>query len=172
MILYLQMIESQEDKTNFEKIYHAYRGLMYYTAFQILNHQQDAEDAVHSAFVKIAEHIEKISDPVCPQTRSLIVIITRNNAIDLLRSRKRHRAEELNEKSFFAVSEVETTYDLTRCFLLLPDRYRDVLLLKYHYGYSIREIAKLMDLSYNAAAKLEQRAKKRLEDVCVREGML
>ena len=57
MIIYLQMIDAPEDKHKFEILYTEYRGLMFYIANQILNNKQDAEDAVHTAFVSIAENI-------------------------------------------------------------------------------------------------------------------
>lgn len=60
MIVYLQMIDTPEEKSKFEKLYYAYRGLMFHVARQVLNNDQDAEDAVSSAFIKIAENIEKI----------------------------------------------------------------------------------------------------------------
>lgn len=60
MLIYLQIIETDEDKSTFEQIYEAYRGLMFHAAFKVLTHEQDAEDAVHYAFVKIAENIIKI----------------------------------------------------------------------------------------------------------------
>ena len=59
MIVYLSVLDSQEKKSKFEQIYLTYRKQMYYTAFQILQHDEDAEDAVHHAFIKIAENIEK-----------------------------------------------------------------------------------------------------------------
>ena len=62
MLVYLSLIESDEDKSKFEKIYERYKGLMFYTAMQILNHKQDAEDAVHQAFVSIIENLDKISE--------------------------------------------------------------------------------------------------------------
>ena len=75
MLIYLQIIENDKDKSKFEQIYEAYRGLMFHTAFKVLTHGQDAEDAVHHAFVKIAENITKISEPVCPKTKSFVVTI-------------------------------------------------------------------------------------------------
>ena len=51
MLIYLQIIETDEDKSKFEQIYETYRGLMFHTAFKVLTHEQDAEDAVHHAFV-------------------------------------------------------------------------------------------------------------------------
>ena len=60
MLLYLQMLETPEEKSLFEQIYLEYRGLMYHVAYEILHNDQDAEDAVHQAFVKIVENIKKI----------------------------------------------------------------------------------------------------------------
>ena len=57
MLIYLQTIETDKDKSKFEQIYDAYRGLMFHVAFKILEQEQDAEDAVHHAFVKIAENL-------------------------------------------------------------------------------------------------------------------
>ena len=74
MLIYLQMLESPEEKSILEQIYLEYRGLMYHVAYEILHNEQDAEDAVHHAFVKIAENIKKITDPVCPKTHSYVVM--------------------------------------------------------------------------------------------------
>lgn len=172
MIVYLQMIDSPESKSKFEKIYDTYRGLMYYVAHQILGHQQDAEDAVYAAFVKIAENIEKISDPVCPKTRSLVVIIVKNQSIDMLRSRKRYEKVELMEDMVCFSPDYEVEDSLTRCILKLPQRYQNVILLKYSHGYTLQEIADMMGLSLAAATKLDQRAKKKLEKLCKEEGIL
>ena len=53
MLIYLQMIESEEDKSKFEAIYNKYRYLMFSVANRVLNNQYDAEDAVHQAFISI-----------------------------------------------------------------------------------------------------------------------
>lgn len=83
MLIYLQTIETEEDKNKFEDIYREYRGLMYYVAYKRLHHEQDAEDVVHHAFVKIAENI-KIIDPVSPKTKQLVVTIVDNRVTDML----------------------------------------------------------------------------------------
>ena len=54
-MIYLQMIESEDDKVKFEEIYLKYKSPMFYAANKILHNEQDAEDAVHMAFIKIAE---------------------------------------------------------------------------------------------------------------------
>ncbi|MBM6722656.1 hypothetical protein [Pseudoflavonifractor phocaeensis] len=49
MIVYLQMIDTPEDRSKFEQIYLEYRGLMFHVANEILHNEQDAEDTVHQA---------------------------------------------------------------------------------------------------------------------------
>ena len=68
MIVYLQMIDTSEDRSKFEQLYLEYRGLMFHAANQILHNEQDAEDAVHQAFLSIAQHIQNIDQPISPET--------------------------------------------------------------------------------------------------------
>lgn len=70
MIVYMQLIDIAEDRSKFERLYEQYKQLMFYTAFQILKRPQDAEDAVHLAFLSIAENISRISDLDCPKKRA------------------------------------------------------------------------------------------------------
>lgn len=53
MILYLSMIDTPKEQVKFELLYWEYKDLMFYTANRILNHSQDAEDAVQQAFLSI-----------------------------------------------------------------------------------------------------------------------
>lgn len=172
MMIYLQTIETGEDKTKFEQIYAEYRGLMFHVAYEVLHNEENAEDATHQAFVRIAENIRKIDMPVCPKTRSYVVTIVEHEAIDQYRRIKRRRTVPLTDE----LHGIEVAYDgenaLAACILKLPARYREMILLRYHHGYSVREIAEILGLSLPAAIKLDQRAKKKLEDFCRKEGML
>ena len=170
--LYLQMLESPEEKSILEQIYLEYRGLMYHVAYEILHNEQDAEDAVHHAFVKIAENIKKITDPVCPKTHSYVVTIVEHQAIDQYRRLQKHPSVELIEEIQGTNAHYEGDNDLTKCILKLPARYREMILLRYHHGYTVREIAKVLGLSLPTAIKLDQRAKSRLKKMCEEEGIL
>ena len=171
-MIYLQMIESEDDKAKFEEIYLKYKALMFYAANKILHNEQDAEDAVHMAFIKIAENIEKIDVLDCPKARSYIVTIVEHKAIDIYRKKNRYKESKYLEE----VTGLEVTYEgdnlLTKSILNLPARYREAILLRYYHGYSVREIAALFDISLMAASKLDQRAKKKLKELCEKEGIL
>lgn len=169
MLIYLQLIETDEDKSKFEQIYDAYRGLMFHVAFKILSQKEDAEDAVHHAFVKIAENITKISDPVCPKTKAFVVTIVENRAIDILRSRNRHQEVSLDAITYGIPVHTEDEDQLFELILKLPAKQRQVIWLKYYHGYSLREIAPMLNMSLAAAIKTDQRARKNLETLYEKE---
>ena len=172
MLIYLQMIETPEEKSKFEQIYLEYKGLMFHVAFDILHNESDAEDAVHQAFVKVAENIRKIGDPVCPKTQSYIVTIAEHKAIDQYRKNQKNQVVELLDDIQGTETHYEGDNSLTKYILMLPARYREMILLRYHHGYSVREIASMMDISLAAAIKLDQRAKNKLKKLCEEAGIL
>ena len=59
MMLYLQMLETPEEKVQFEEIYLKYRSAMFRAAEGILHNDQDAEDAVHNAFLRIIKRFSR-----------------------------------------------------------------------------------------------------------------
>ena len=172
MLVYIQMIDAPEEKDKFERLYLKYRDLMFYIANKILQNKQDAEDAVQAAFLSIAENMEKISSPTCPKTKGYIVTITENKAIDLYRKKKRHPKVLLLEETAGLEVSYEGSHAIAHCFARLSARDRDILMLRYRYGYTAREIAKMLNLSEANANKRIQRAKDRLEKLCKEEGLL
>ena len=58
LLVYLQLIDSPEEQSRFEDLYITYRKLMFHVAKGILGNDQDAEDAVHDAFLhqQFVEH--------------------------------------------------------------------------------------------------------------------
>lgn len=172
VLIYLQMIETPEQQSKFETIYLNNRQMMYALAFRILHNQEDAEDAVHQAFVKIAENISKISDPECPKTRGFIVTIVENKAIDIYNRKKKHPQLPFEEAVAGMTVEYSGDNELAACMAKLPANYRNFLLLKYNHGYTTREAAKLLGLTLANAQKLDQRAKAKLEVLCKEAQLL
>lgn len=175
MLVYLSLIETEEDKCKFIQIYSDYRGLMYNVAYQILHHTQDSEDAVHQAFVNIAANIDIINDDDSSKLKGLVVTIARRCAIDLYRKKSRTLTISL-EDCFNLPDEYLIEYKgsnrLAQCIAKLPANYREIILLKHCYGYSPKEISKILGITEANAYKILQRAKNRLEILCREEGLL
>ena len=172
MIVYLSMIETPEDRSKFERLYIEYRDVMYYAAFKILRNEQDAEDAVHQAFVKIAEKIDKVDGTICLRTHGYVITIVENKAIDMYRYKQKHQTLELRDDEEGIVIEYNGPNMLTQCMARIPAKYRTVLLLRHYQGFSPKEIAKKMGISEANVKKIDHRAKQKLRDLCEKEGML
>ena len=172
MFIYLQMLETEADRSKFERLYYRHRDMMFRVARKYLNNEMDAEDAVHQAFVTLAENFSKIGDIACPETKSYIVITVRCRCYDIGRKKKCHQYSTYED--FFAGFEVD--YDgpiaLASCFAKLNPRYSDALLLKFRHGLTNKEIAAVYRISEDSAAKLVQRARTKLEALCRKENLL
>lgn len=170
LITYLAMIDSPDDQQKFEKVYTKYRYLMLHVAYKILQNHHDAEDAVHQAFISIIENLDNIFDVDSPKTRSYIVIITERKAIDLLRKIQKRQTLEFNED----ISGVEISFEMDNpiatAIAKLPSEYREVLLMRYHNGFSAKEIAAILSMSDSGVRKLIVRAKKALQELLEKEG--
>lgn len=176
VLVYLSMIEGPEDRNKFEIVYQQYKSLVYYVAYRILREERDAEDAVHNAFVRIAEHIEKISEPVCPKTRAFVVLIVERTAINEYNHQRRRRGLPLEEEALgaagaWAPEGPEEGDAVARAIAALPDRDRELILLKHWQGFSDREIAGLLGMKPGAVSRALQRAKEKLRERLREEGI-
>ena len=176
MLTYLQMIETEEDRVKFKELYERYRGWMFHAANQILRNQDDAEDAVHEAFVTIIKNLEKIGEIDCPKTRSFIVIIVESKAIDIYRKRKRRKETVSYDElvDVIAGTEVSLPGDngLADALVKLNPRYREVILLRHDNGYTTKEIAKIYGMTPSAVEKLLWRAKNALQRQLIDDGVM
>ena len=60
MLFYLQTLSSDQELQTFEALYLRYRSLMLSVARKFLSEPQDAEDAVHQAFLSILQKLHKM----------------------------------------------------------------------------------------------------------------
>lgn len=169
MLIYLQMIETPEDKAKFERLYNKYRDLMYNIAYCFLKNEHDAEDAVHQAFVSIIENLEKLSSVGSPKTKAFCVIVVERKALNMIRERKKYADSYDLEMEGVEITLPEEHSGLPSAMAQLSARYREVLLLRFHHGYTTKEIADILSISHSAALKLIWRAKHELSALLERE---
>ena len=170
LICYLQMLDTPEEKIRFEKIYLNYRSLMYHVADGILHSRQDAEDAVHNAFLRIIKHFKRLQNTPAQDLAPLVAVIARNEAISLQRKRKGEVPLE-DCDGLAETSEAVTDYHaLVDSFTRLPQTYRAVMEMKLLLGYSDGEIAARAGLSKTAVSTRVSRGRQLLRDIVEQEG--
>ena len=171
MLVYLQMIGDERDRDRFARLYEKYRGLMFYVADAVLNNPMDAEDAVHEAFCAIAENIEKISSVSAHKTQVYIVTIVKRKAIDIYRRKQRHEtvsfSDALENEAVLPPGEGQSAEVLAR----LPERYRELLVLKHFCGFSSKEIGNMLGMSDGMVRRRLAEARAALRSELEKEGI-
>jgi len=126
-----------------------------------------AEDATHDIFIKIYLHLEAFDDRA--NMRTWIFTIAHNHCVDILRKQRKHTVVAYEPDIAYLTTEPPTTYaqkerqftDLQLALTQLPKSERNILLMKYRDGKSIKEIAGKMDTSEGAMKMRLKRAKER-----------
>ncbi len=159
----LQFAVAAAQKESFEELYTTYQSAMYRIAYAILRDEGLAEDAVQQTFLKILKEFSRLEGITSNKTKSFIVILVRNTAIDLYRKRRRESVVYLDDLEYSPSSRQEDSpedlvisqqscQELQEAFRQLDPRYSDVLMLRYFHGYRNKEIAQLLDMTEAAVA--------------------
>lgn len=173
MFLCLALIDNEEDKLKFEKLYNEYKQIMFYVANKILNDTYLAEDAVHLAFIRIAKNIDKIDLGVKHKTKKFIVVVTKNVAIDMYNKIIKENSIQL--KIYYEkFQDLEKGEDVISDKILLAidslnPNYKNILSLKYSQGYTDKEIAQILEIREENVRKRLSRAKIKLKNILVEE---
>lgn len=169
LVFYLCLLENDADRDKFTRMYSKYAKLMKYVALQKLDDEQLAEDAVHNAFMNIIKSFYVIEDVNSHKTKRLLVVITENAAIDILRKNKNY--PKISYEDLEPILSVEqdmldniTVRELVEMIAELPEIYRGVLELRAYHGMSEKQIAAVLDIGYDAVRKRLERARAMLAE--------
>jgi RNA polymerase sigma-70 factor (ECF subfamily) len=142
------------DKESFRQLYERYSGVIFSTAYRILNDQQAAEDVAQDVFIQIWDKADTY-DAKRGKPLTWTMTLTKNKAIDRLRSKQRRirLRDEFEQESKTRASKVEDTavtkLDLAEkskvvrsALLKLSPAQREAIELAFFSGMSQSEIAK------------------------------
>lgn len=185
MLFYVSLLETEEQKKNFIEIYRRNRDGMYRTAFVILGQKEEAENAVHDAFVRLADKFGDYERLSGRKMDGLCITIARNTAINQWHRQKRtfpagdlevkalyekDKMEEVRFPEELAVEKEEAEL-IRRLLEELPAAYHDILILRYYCGLSVKEAAKALGISAGAAQVRLHRAKEKLREAFEEAGI-
>lgn len=144
-------------------------GYMYRVAFRILRNQQEAEEALHNAWVNLcrAARLPEIADE-----RAYVAQATRREAIELLKRGRRFPVAE--EGAELRIEDVRSSPEqsaeavfLLRKIHALPPKELIVVRLWYREGLSFVEIAELLALPESTVRRRFMRARANLKPMFV-----
>lgn len=165
--IHLSSIIDKDDEEKIVQIYRYYKQKMFRIAKSILKDDFLSEDAVHNTFIKVINNMKMIEDVRSIKTKSLIVTMTKNSSIDLYRSCNSERNDLYDAD--LEIADTENIEDniisnieyeaVVNEILLLPEKQKQLLFLKYVHELDIKGVAEVMNISYSAAQKGIQRAR-------------
>ncbi len=163
-------------KSQLERLYYTYRKLMFVVAYEILEDGTLAEEAIQISFERIIKSGVTIDVSDEKKVKSLLKVICRNIAIDMLRKigKEVSMYDDVPDQSRSDLSEViinkENLTRLLDCIGSLRPIYRDVMMLKFYNGYENQEIAKMLGITEDTIRKRIERGRKELKILLEKEA--
>lgn len=147
------------------EIYTAYKEKVSRYIHGKISNFHDAEDLVSDVFLKICQKYDTF-DETKASLSTWIYTLTRNAVIDFYRTSKTHCKipEEFPADGDFDETLGEERLDsLADALCRLGQRERDIIILHYYNGYTLKEVAGKMKLSYSTVKLLHGRALRKLQ---------
>ena len=118
----------------------------------------DTKDLVSAVFMKVVQKLDNF-DPAKASVSTWVYTITRNTVTDHFRTRRTlvaledymvdEQPEELTD---------DTLDSLADALLALKERERDLIVLHYYTGHTLKEVAEMMGMSYINAKVIHKKA--------------
>lgn len=158
MFLLSEHVPDSDDKISI--LYQKFAHSVWYVAMSYMKDDQLAEDIVQETFLRLTTCPEKVGRIDTSQTKRFLFTIAKHCCIDVIRRRNRHGELAYEEyMDFEAPSKQElpleqlvmreTMEDIRKALAKMPERYQTPLELHLVYGFTNKEIARLLDVSPN-----------------------
>ena len=174
-MIILGLVDTEEERDKFEALFHRYKCMMFCSIDDIINDKHLSEDILQEVFIKIVNNIDKINDDInSNETKSFIMTITKNTALDYYRKNAKNREHECYiadfEEAVFAkidkshASKLDDGNKIIYLMKNMKETYRDIFMLKYVNGLDNKDIAALLNISEETVRQRISRGKKMLEE--------
>lgn len=167
---YLALIDEPCDKEKFAEIYNTYSDLMFKIAMSVTHNEAIANETVQDCLLKIAMSVGDLPAVGMKRAKAFIVIMVRNKALDNLELEHIDKLTPINESESISddiVSEILSDMGYQHIvgeILRLDFIYRDALVLRLIYEYSIDEICSWLNISESTAKTRIYRGRKILKE--------
>lgn len=148
-----------------EKIYCDYHGKVCGYIRSKISSAQDAEDLAADVFVKVFEKLDSFDEGKASLS-TWIYTITRNTLTDYFRTRKVFAEIPETMEADSSVEDDVCTEEmleiLAKALETLDERERDIIILRFYSGKTLKEITAQMGISYAYGKVLQNKAFEKL----------
>ncbi|MCL2320992.1 MAG: sigma-70 family RNA polymerase sigma factor [Oscillospiraceae bacterium] len=172
LIFYLSMLNTESERSKMIEIYKENNLALLKYALKITNNKAMAEDAVQDTFIAIIKHKEKYFNMNSKDFRISAVIIVRHKCIDLLRKQTPFVETSIEELEIALESGETPVEEQVNCLYeynsirkhlnSIDEISQQVLILKYCYSMSYKEIGKQLGMTEKHVDTRIMRAKEKV----------
>lgn len=138
-----------------------YKDTIYRIALNYLKNTHDADDIVQDVLMKLYTNNGEFESE--EHIRNWLIRVSINLCKNVLRAPWRRKNVNLNELSNYITFEQREQSELFMLVMGLPTKNRVVLYLFYYEGFSVKEIAKMLNLKESAVTSRLSRARNQLK---------
>ena len=166
--VFLDLIDEESDKQKFIRIYETYSNLAVHVAQKQLGNYHFAEEAVQETFTYIAKNMNVLADCEEGEIKGYVLsnlkyFIANTRRVEFKFKKVPIEAVEDSESAFAQSINAYEVLELKQALCSLDEVYRSILEMFYLDGYSCKEIAKMLGISYANARKRLERARECLK---------
>ena len=177
MIIYLNMLETEDDRDVCQKLYEENKQRLFRIANKILQNTADAEDAVQICFSKIIGDFDDYRSMPYDELVILCQTIVKHDAIDIIRQHK--KTVNFTDEMHLGEDDVESfTPDIldqliehyeqdlvVQAIMELEEDERELMYLQYVSGLKPKDIAKLFSTTSGVVRKKTLKCRNKLAKV-------
>ena len=147
MIIFLSMLETEEERNLFMELYRQYGDVMLRVAKKYFpKDRYTAEDAVQNAWMRVVDNFSKIYAVPSKKRGAYLVIIVKNESISILRRDKQEIPLEDDFVGDFTDVFDGSARSIIELIRTMPATYRAVLEMRFVEECSTKEIEKALSL--------------------------
>lgn len=149
---------NEKRREEITRVMDVYGGCLYRTACVMLGKPEDAQDILQETLIKYMEKAPAFKSE--EHEKAWLLKVTGNLCRDFLRFNRRHRHLSLEQAAEICAEQEDQ--EIIKEVILLPAKYKIVLLLFYVEGYQAKEIAHMIGITESAVKKRLQRGRELL----------
>ena len=150
------------DNSAMERLYDRHSPALFSFCLYLCGDRTKSEDIVQDSFMSLIAQRE--SKKISRSVRSWLFVTARNLVYNLSRRISHQSLDSLSEDHLATNSNPDTSLIIDRIFSSLPPDERELLLLREHQGFSVSDIAEMLDISKENVRIRLYRIRKRIQE--------
>lgn len=170
IMMFLNLLDTQEEKDSFLELYDTYKDLLYWIALRKTDSIEDAEECVQETFFYVAKHFDKIGEIKSKRTKCYLSTIVTGFAIDIYNDFQKSELISNDDNELRDIEYLENfeKVELTVAFDdILDEESKIFFYLKYIYNYKSSEIAEIYNVKDSLVRKKLQYAREKLKQYLI-----